>query len=43
MAGELVGAGISTEESRFGPADGVKVAVDTTGAVEVVTGSASAG
>ncbi len=43
--GEAVGAGISisTEESGFGPADGVRITVDTAGAVEVVTGSASVG
>lgn len=43
--GELIGAGvsISTEESGFGPADGVRISVDTAGAVEVITGSASVG
>ena len=44
-AGELVGAGIAmfVEKSGLGPADGVKIAVDTSGAVEVVTGGASIG
>ena len=44
-AGEFIGTGISIsiEESGFGPADGVKVTVDTTGAIELVTGSASVG
>ena len=44
-AGELIGAGVSVsiEESGYGPADGVKITVDTTGAVELVTGSASVG
>ena len=44
-AGETVGVGLSmaVEESGFGPTDGVRVTVDTTGAVEVVTGSASVG
>jgi carbon-monoxide dehydrogenase large subunit/6-hydroxypseudooxynicotine dehydrogenase subunit gamma len=44
-AGVSIGAGvsISIEESGFGPADGVKITVDTTGAIELVTGSASMG
>src|SRR3984957_5358908 len=44
-AGELVGAGISmfVEKSGLGPADGAKIAVDTSGAVEVITGGASIG
>jgi aerobic carbon-monoxide dehydrogenase large subunit len=44
-AGELVGAGISmfVEKSGLGPADGVKIAIDTSGAVEVITGGASIG
>ena len=44
-AGELVGAGISmfVEKSGLGPADGVKIAVDTSGAIEVITGGASIG
>ena len=44
-AGEAVGAGIGVfvEKSGLGPVDGVRVRVDVTGAVEVVTGSASVG
>src|SRR5271166_5374783 len=44
-AGELVGAGLAlfAEKSGLGPFDQVKVAVDTDGKVEVVTGSASLG
>jgi carbon-monoxide dehydrogenase large subunit/6-hydroxypseudooxynicotine dehydrogenase subunit gamma len=44
-AGELVGIGISmfVEKSGLGPADGVKISVDTSGMVEVVTGGASIG
>jgi carbon-monoxide dehydrogenase large subunit len=44
-AGELVGIGISmfVEKSGLGPADGVKITVDTSGMVEVVTGGASLG
>jgi carbon-monoxide dehydrogenase large subunit/6-hydroxypseudooxynicotine dehydrogenase subunit gamma len=43
--GEAVGAGLATfvEKSGIGPADGVKVSVDTSGAVEVLTGGASLG
>ena len=43
--GELVGAGLAMfiEKSGLGPADGVHIAVDTSGAVEVVTGGASIG
>ncbi len=43
--GELVGAGLSMffEKSGLGPSDGAKVAVDTTGAIEVITGGASVG
>jgi aerobic carbon-monoxide dehydrogenase large subunit len=43
--GELVGIGIAMfiEKSGLGPADGVKISVDTSGAVEVVTGGASLG
>ena len=43
--GELVGAGLGifVEKSGLGPFDNVKIAVDTTGAVEVVTGAASVG
>ena len=44
-AGEAVGVGIAmfVEKSGLGPVDGVKVTVDTSGAVEVVTGAASVG
>jgi aerobic carbon-monoxide dehydrogenase large subunit len=44
-AGEAVGAGLAifVEKSGLGPFDGVRVTVDTTGAVEVVTGAASVG
>jgi aerobic carbon-monoxide dehydrogenase large subunit len=43
--GELVGAGIAmfVEKSGLGPSDGVTIAVDTSGRVEVVTGGASVG
>ncbi len=43
--GELVGAGVGmfVEKSGLGPSDGVRIAVDTSGAVEVVTGGASIG
>ncbi|MCZ6637160.1 MAG: xanthine dehydrogenase family protein molybdopterin-binding subunit [Alphaproteobacteria bacterium] len=43
--GELVGAGIGIflEEGGLGPTDGAKIAVDTAGDVEVVTGGASIG
>jgi CO/xanthine dehydrogenase Mo-binding subunit len=42
---EAVGAGLAIflEKSGLGPTDGVKVRVDTTGHVEVVTGGASIG
>ncbi len=44
-AGETVGAGLGVfvEKSGLGPFDGVRVGVDTSGAVEVVTGAASVG
>jgi CO/xanthine dehydrogenase Mo-binding subunit len=44
-AGEAIGAGLAmfVEKSGLGPFDGVKVSVDVTGAVEVVTGAASVG
>ena len=44
-AGELVGIGVAMfiEKSGLGPADGVKISVDTSGAVEVITGGASIG
>jgi carbon-monoxide dehydrogenase large subunit/6-hydroxypseudooxynicotine dehydrogenase subunit gamma len=43
--GELVGAGLAMfiEKSGLGPSDGVRISVDTSGAVEVVTGGASLG
>jgi len=43
--GECVGAGLAlfVEKSGLGPFDGVRVAVDTSGVVEVVTGAASLG
>jgi carbon-monoxide dehydrogenase large subunit len=44
-AGELVGAGFAmfVEKSGLGPADGVRIEVDTAGAVELITGGASLG
>jgi carbon-monoxide dehydrogenase large subunit/6-hydroxypseudooxynicotine dehydrogenase subunit gamma len=44
-AGEAIGVGIAmfVEKSGLGPFDGVRVTVDESGAVEVVTGSASVG
>ena len=44
-AGELVGIGIAmfVEKSGLGPTDGVKISIDTSGAVEVLTGGASIG
>ena len=44
-AGECVGAGIAmfVEKGGVGPLDGVRIDVDVTGAVEVVTGGASVG
>jgi carbon-monoxide dehydrogenase large subunit/6-hydroxypseudooxynicotine dehydrogenase subunit gamma len=43
--GEAVGVGVAVfvEKSGLGPFDGVNVTVDTSGAVEVVTGAASVG
>jgi aerobic carbon-monoxide dehydrogenase large subunit len=43
--GEAVGIGLAmfVEKSGLGPVDGVRVSVDVTGTVEVVTGSASVG
>ena len=43
--GEYVGAGLAifVEKSGLGPFDGVRVSVDTSGFVEVVTGAASLG
>ncbi len=44
-AGELVGSGfaIFVEKSGLGPFEGVRITVDTSGFVEVVTGAASVG
>jgi carbon-monoxide dehydrogenase large subunit/6-hydroxypseudooxynicotine dehydrogenase subunit gamma len=44
-AGEMVGCGLAlfVEKSGLGPADGVNINVDPSGAVEVVTGGASLG
>jgi carbon-monoxide dehydrogenase large subunit/6-hydroxypseudooxynicotine dehydrogenase subunit gamma len=44
-AGEAIGIGIAmfVEKSGLGPFEGVRVTVDTSGAVEVVTGAASIG
>ena len=41
----MVGAGLAmfVEKSGLGPADGVRIEVDTSGAVEVITGGASIG
>jgi CO/xanthine dehydrogenase Mo-binding subunit len=44
-AGEAVGAGVAIflEESGRGPSDNAKIAVDSSGAVELITGGASLG
>src|SRR5207248_9425127 len=44
-AGELVGAGLAifVDKGGLGPADGTGVSVDTTGAVELVTGGSNVG
>jgi carbon-monoxide dehydrogenase large subunit/6-hydroxypseudooxynicotine dehydrogenase subunit gamma len=44
-AGEAVGAGFAmfVEKSGLGPADGVRIEVDGTGSVELITGGASLG
>ena len=44
-AGELVGIGLAmfVEKSGLGPSDGVRISVDHSGAVEVITGGASVG
>jgi aerobic carbon-monoxide dehydrogenase large subunit len=44
-AGEAVGAGLAffVEKSGLGPKDGVEIALDADGAVEIVTGGASIG
>jgi CO/xanthine dehydrogenase Mo-binding subunit len=43
--GEMVGVGLAmfVEKSGLGPADGVRIQVDTSGEVEVITGGASIG
>ncbi|MBX9846334.1 MAG: xanthine dehydrogenase family protein molybdopterin-binding subunit [Xanthobacteraceae bacterium] len=43
--GEMVGVGLAmfVEKAGLGPADGVRIQVDTSGAVEVITGGASLG
>jgi CO/xanthine dehydrogenase Mo-binding subunit len=43
--GELVGVGLAmfVEKSGLGPSDGVNISVDTSGAIEVITGGASIG
>jgi CO/xanthine dehydrogenase Mo-binding subunit len=45
MAGEAVGLGLGVfvEKSGLGPSDGVRMSVDVTGIVELVTGAASVG
>jgi carbon-monoxide dehydrogenase large subunit len=45
VGGECVGTGLAlfVEKSGLGPYDGVRVSVDTSGTVEVVTGAASLG
>jgi carbon-monoxide dehydrogenase large subunit/6-hydroxypseudooxynicotine dehydrogenase subunit gamma len=45
VAGEAVGAGFAmfVEKSGLGPADGVRIEVDETGVVELITGGASLG
>ena len=44
-SGELVGAGLAMfiEKSGLGPADGVRIEVDTHGMIELITGGASLG
>lgn len=44
-AGELVGAGLAifVEKGGLGPRDGTRVSIDTTGAVELVTGGSAVG
>jgi carbon-monoxide dehydrogenase large subunit len=43
--GEMVGVGLAmfVEKAGLGPADGVRIQVDTAGAIEVITGGASIG
>jgi len=45
QAGELVGAGVGifVDKGGLGPADGTRVSVDATGAVELVTGGSNVG
>jgi len=45
QSGELVGIGVAmfVEKSGLGPTDGVKISIDTSGMVEIVTGGASIG
>jgi carbon-monoxide dehydrogenase large subunit/6-hydroxypseudooxynicotine dehydrogenase subunit gamma len=44
-AGEIVGAGVAmfVEKSGLGPTDGVKISIDASGEVELITGGASVG
>ena len=44
-AGECIGAGIAffVEKSGLGPSDGVRISVDATGGIELVSGAASVG
>jgi carbon-monoxide dehydrogenase large subunit/6-hydroxypseudooxynicotine dehydrogenase subunit gamma len=44
-AGEMVGAGVAmfVEKSGLGPTDGVKISIDASGEVELITGGASVG
>jgi CO/xanthine dehydrogenase Mo-binding subunit len=44
-AGEQVGAGVAffVEKSGLGPSDGVRISVDATGGIELVSGAASVG
>src|SRR3984957_13247056 len=45
QSGELVGIGVAmfVEKSGLGPTDGVKISIDTSGQIEIVTGGASLG
>jgi carbon-monoxide dehydrogenase large subunit/6-hydroxypseudooxynicotine dehydrogenase subunit gamma len=45
QAGEMVGVGLAmfVEKSGLGPVDGVRIQVDTSGTVEVITGGSSIG
>jgi carbon-monoxide dehydrogenase large subunit/6-hydroxypseudooxynicotine dehydrogenase subunit gamma len=44
-SGELVGIGVAmfVEKSGLGPTDGVRISIDTSGQIEIVTGGASLG